>query len=233
MDFLWELFNSISFYNKSSIDTFISNIYDDVYINTEIDTLFPNIGLSNYYTKTEICDLDNGLPTLILNTYNNSETYTFFTDYYNIGYLNTPFDVRANGLNTYTKSDVDNIINLLGIPSMLSSINNNGTNIVDMLNTRYTKTEVDTLISTSYNKAETGNLLNRKVNTSGNNVISGNSEANVFRCGEITTISDDDLNALTLTQLTANESIIDLRTVDSFANMYLSQRFFIHRIIDN
>ena len=41
-----------------------------------------------------------------------------------------------------------------------------------MFNTRYTKTEVDTLISTSYNKTETGNLLNQKVNTSGNNVIS-------------------------------------------------------------
>ena len=43
----------------------------------------------------------------------------------------------------------------------------------------------------------------------------------MFRCGEIQVISDDDLNALTLTQLTATESIIDLRTDDSFANMYL------------
>ena len=65
-------------------------------------------------------------------------------------------------------------------------------------------------------------MLNQKVNTSGNNVISSSLEANVFRCGEITIISDDDLNALTLTQLTANESIIDLRTVESFANMYLN-----------
>ena len=87
---------------------------------------------------------------------------------------------------------------------MLSSITNNGTNIVDILNTRCTKTEVDTLISSSYNKTETGNMLNQKVNTSGNNVISCSLEANVFRCGEIKVISDDDLNALTLTQLTAN-----------------------------
>ena len=71
--------------------------------------------------------------------------------------------------------------------------------IVDILNTRYTKTEVDTLISTSYNKTETGNMLNQKANTSGNNVISGSLEANVFRCGEIRIINDDDLNALTLT----------------------------------
>ena len=109
---------------------------------------------------------------------------------------------------------------------MLSIINNNGTDIVDILNTRYTKTEVDTLISTSYNKAETGNLLNQKVNTSDNNVISGSLEANVFRCGEITTINGDDLNALTLTQLTANQSIIDLRTEESFANLYLKVKGF-------
>ena len=44
------------------------------------------------------------------------------------------------------------MINLLDIPSMLSVINSNGTNIVEILNTRYTKTEVDTLMSTSYNK---------------------------------------------------------------------------------
>ena len=86
---------------------------------------------------------------------------------------------------------------------MLSIITNNGTHIVDILNTRYTNTEVDGLISTSNNKTETDNLLTQKVNTSGNNVMSGSLEANVFRCGEIKVISDDDLNALTLTQLTA------------------------------
>ena len=104
---------------------------------------------------------------------------------------------------------------------MLSIINNNGTHTVHILNTRYTKTEVDTLISTSDNKAETGNLLNQKVNTSGNNIISSSLEANVFRCCEIKVINDDDLNALTLTQLTANESIIDLRTEEPYADMDL------------
>ena len=56
--------------------------------------------------------------------------------------------------------------------------------------------------------------------------MSGSLEANVFRCGEIKAISDDDLNALTLTQLTANESTIDLRTVESFANIYLKVKGF-------
>ena len=54
---------------------------------------------------------------------------------------------------------------------MLNLINSSGTNIVDVFNTRYTKSEVDTLISTSYNKTEPGNMLNQKVNTSGNSVI--------------------------------------------------------------
>ena len=71
MYFLWGLFDSI-FYNKSPIDTLIPNTHDDVYIKTEFDTLFPNIDLSNYYTKTEIDDLDNELSSLVLNTYNKS-----------------------------------------------------------------------------------------------------------------------------------------------------------------
>ena len=209
-------------YSKPSIDILISNIYNDIYIKTEIETLLSNIDLINYYTKTEIDDLDNELSALIFNTYNKREIDTFLTYYYNIEYLNTQFDLKANGLNTYTKSEVDNIINLLDIPSMLGIINNNGSNIVDIVNTRYTKTEVDGLKPTSYNKTETDNLLNQKVNTSGDSAIQGILDAYVFRCGEIKIKSDDDLNSLTLTRLMANESIIDLRTEETFANMYLN-----------
>ena len=108
------MFNSI-FYNKSFIGTLISNIYDDVYVKTEIYTLFSNIDLSSYYIKNEVDDIDNGLSALVLNTYNKSEIYTFPADYYNIGHLNTHFGLKANGLNTYTKSEVDNIVTLLDI----------------------------------------------------------------------------------------------------------------------
>ena len=62
-------------------------------------------------------------------------------------------------------------------------------------------------------------MLNQKVNTSGG-TIQGELDAYVFRCGEIRIKSDDDLNCLSLIQLTANDSIIDLRTEQSFANMY-------------
>ena len=43
-----------SMYNKTFVDLLIADIYNDVYINTEIDTLFEHIDLSNYYTKAEI-----------------------------------------------------------------------------------------------------------------------------------------------------------------------------------
>ena len=68
MYFLRWLFNSI-FYNTSSIDTLISDIHDDVYIKTEIDTLCSNTDLSNYYTKNEVDNIDDELSALILNTY--------------------------------------------------------------------------------------------------------------------------------------------------------------------
>ena len=54
-------------------------------------------------------------------------------------------------------------------------------------------------------------MLNQKVNTSGG-TIQGELESWVFRCGEIEIKNDDGLNCLSLMQLTANESIIDLRT---------------------
>ena len=62
-----------------------------MYIRTEIDNSIANTTLSGYDNKTETDDIDNELPTLILNTYNKNDIDTFFTDYYNIGYLNTQF----------------------------------------------------------------------------------------------------------------------------------------------
>ena len=40
-------------HNKTSVHFLIADIYNDIYSNTEIDTPFGNIDLSNYYTKTE------------------------------------------------------------------------------------------------------------------------------------------------------------------------------------
>ena len=64
-------------YIETEIDTLIPNIaLSSYYIKTEIDTLFPNTDLSNYYTKSEADGIDNELPTLILNTYTKTEADT-------------------------------------------------------------------------------------------------------------------------------------------------------------
>ena len=41
-------------YIKTSVDILVADIYNDIYIETEIDTLISNIDLSNYYIKAEI-----------------------------------------------------------------------------------------------------------------------------------------------------------------------------------
>ena len=62
------------------------------------------MNLSDYYNKTEIKHIDNELSALIVNTCNKHEKVSSLTDYYNIEYLNTRFELKANGLNTYTKT---------------------------------------------------------------------------------------------------------------------------------
>ena len=190
-----------------------------------------NLDLSNYYTKAEFDDSDNGLSTLILNPYNKREIYTCLTDYYNIEYVNIQFGLKSNSLNTYTKSEVDNIMNPLDIPSMLSIINNNCTNIVDILTTRYTKKQKLILLYRILIIQQKPIICYIRKSIHQVMMISCSLEAGIFRGGEIRIVSGDDLHALTLTQFTANGSIIDLRTEISFANMYLKVKgFFIHKL---
>ena len=60
-----------------------TNYYDKV----ATDSLFSNIGLSNYYSKIEVDDIGNELSTLILNTYTKTESDSQLTDYTAITYL--------------------------------------------------------------------------------------------------------------------------------------------------
>ena len=123
---------------------------------------------------------------------NNYANITFIVDnFYDTAYSDNQFSLKSDASNTVA---------------------------TDCLTTNYTNS-VD-LTTVSYNKTETDNMLNQKVNTSGNSSIQGELEAYVFRCGEIKIKNDDDLNCLSMIQLTANESIIDLRTEETFANMY-------------
>ena len=90
--------------DKTFVDTLIVDIHNDTYIKTEIDSLFSNIDLSNYYTKA-VDDIDNDLSTLILNTYTNTEIDTQLTDYATISYLQsnymTTLSITGRLMNNY------------------------------------------------------------------------------------------------------------------------------------
>ena len=53
-------------YNKTPVDMLIADIYNNIYIETEMDTLFPNIYLSKCYIKTEI---DTSVSNIDLSNY--------------------------------------------------------------------------------------------------------------------------------------------------------------------
>ena len=61
-------------YKKAYVDILITGIYNYIYIQTETDTLFSNIDLGNYYTKSDVDGIGNELSTLVLNTYTKTET---------------------------------------------------------------------------------------------------------------------------------------------------------------
>ena len=65
-------------YNKTEIDAIVANSNPSNYYNKiEIDAIVSNISSSNdHYTKTEVGDIDNELPTLILNTCTEAEVDT-------------------------------------------------------------------------------------------------------------------------------------------------------------
>ena len=68
--------------------------------------MFPNIDLSNYYTKIEIGDIDNGLSTLVLNTSTRTEIDSQLTDYTTTTYLQgnymTSISITKTLMNNHT-----------------------------------------------------------------------------------------------------------------------------------
>ena len=60
-------------YNKTSTDNLITQTYDDFYLKLEMDDLLTNMNISNYYDKTYIDYLDNGISTQFLSTYTKTE----------------------------------------------------------------------------------------------------------------------------------------------------------------
>ena len=84
------------------MDILIADIYNDT---LKQKLIFSNIDLSNYYTESETNDIDNGLPTLILNIYTKTEVDTQLTDYATISYLQgnymTTLSITETLMNNY------------------------------------------------------------------------------------------------------------------------------------
>ena len=106
-----------------------------------MDLIVSNIDLSNYYTKTEIDDIDNELSTLTLNTYTKTEVDTQLTDYMTT--LSITETLRNNyasltllGDNFYVKIYLDNQFSLKADASNSVTTNyltTNYTNTVDLI----------------------------------------------------------------------------------------------------
>ena len=131
----------IYIYIKTSTDNLITQIYDDFYLELEIDGLFANINISNYYDNSYIDYMDNEISTPFLNTYTKAELDSLLSninlsDYYN----RTEMDLIVSNIelsNYYTGAEI-------------GAIDNELSNLI--LNT-YTKTEVDTLLLNSSSQA--------------------------------------------------------------------------------
>ena len=91
----------------------------------EIDDLFTNINISNYYDKSYIDYLDNEISTQFLNTYTKTDLDSllaniYLSDYYNkseMGLIVPNIDLS----NYYTKTEIGDIDN--GLSTLLLILN--------------------------------------------------------------------------------------------------------------
>ena len=161
-----------TFYNITETQ---ANCYDKV----ATGSVFPNIDLSNYYSKIEVDDTDNELSTLILNTYTKTEVDTQLTDYTSITYLqdnymttlsitetlvNNYASISLLGCNFYDKKYLDNQFSLKADVSELTGLVTTDylelkyTNSVDLTIDYYKKTDIDNMLL-SYSTGPMLNLL--------------------------------------------------------------------------
>ena len=126
-------------YNKATADILIADIYNDIYIITESDTLISTIDLSNCYIKADIYTL---MSNIDLNKYYiKTKLGALFSNidlsnYYTKSEIDDiVHELSTLMLNTYTNTDVDNL-SYTNYPSLSF--------IVDNL---YSTTEVDSTLS--------------------------------------------------------------------------------------
>ena len=177
------------YYNITDIQ---ANYYDKV----ATGSLFPNTGLSNYYTKIEVDDINNEPSTLILNTYTKkTEADTQLTDYTTITYLQgnymTTLSITGTLMNNYAtiafivdnlygKTYLDNQSSLNADVSELTSLVTADyleleyTNNVDLTIDCYKKADIDNVIFSSSTGSYVDYNLANKVSTTGDSSISPN-----------------------------------------------------------
>ena len=120
-----------------------ANYYDKV----ATDSLFPNIDLSNYYSKLEVDDIGNELSALILNTYTKTEIDTQLTDYTSFAYLQckymTTLSISETLMNNYASLTLigDNLYDKLYVDNQFSlKADASNTVTTNYLTTNYTNT---------------------------------------------------------------------------------------------
>ena len=186
------------FYSKAKmsiiLDTYynITEIQANYYDKVASDSLFSNVGLSNYYTKIEVGDIDNELSTLVLHTYTNTEVATLLFSTSSQYFSAISLIHRELGLNYltntqitetgYNETEVDNLItfdpNVVYTKTAINSILNSNYSTIedrDQLFLAYSPT--NQINEAYYDKAETDYLLANKVSTTGGVSIGGNVSA--------------------------------------------------------
>ena len=90
------------FYSKAKMSIILHTYYNITEIQANqfdkvaTDSLFPNIDLSNYCSKTGVDDIDNELSTLMLNTYTKTEIDTLlYTNYTSLSFTVDNFDSKT------------------------------------------------------------------------------------------------------------------------------------------
>ena len=162
------------FYRKAKMSIILDTYYNitktqaNYYDKVATGSLFPNIDLSNYYSKIEVDDTDNELLTLISNTYTKTEIVTLlYTNYPSLSFTEDNF---------YSKSEIDPTLSDYTTSTQTDDPYHNKTEIgttlnlyspsAQKLNNFYSKLYIDsTFLSPAqtgtlcYNKTETDNML--------------------------------------------------------------------------
>ena len=161
--------------------------------------MFSNIALRSYYSKIEVDDIDNGLSTLILNTYTKTEVDTQLTDYTTITHLQgnymTTLAITGTLMNNYAtmtlladtfydKAHLDNRFSLKTDVSQLTGLASTDyldlkyTNSVDLTAWYNKKADIDNVLLYYSTGSYVDYNLANKVSTTGDAPISPNLTTN-------------------------------------------------------